>query len=384
MPGRRPGQDALRDRKRACAHLGSRGGRHPGCFGGHRLRAWKPNSKGAHGHRQGVPRCLGSPGPQHFHHTRKCWGVREAGTPGVLPGGQLALPQHWGMSAGDCRGPPGAHPGVDKRSRLPYFEAGVGWRQDKAREERVEAARRRKVLGGQDFGGTFMMSYAEKTEDITKDEWMDKLNNVHIQRADMNRLIMNYLVTEGFKEAAEKFRMESGIEPSIDLDSLDERIKIREMILKGQIQEAIALINSLHPELLDTNRYLYFHLQQQHLIELIRQRETEAALEFAQTQLAEQGEESRECLTEMERTLALLAFDNPEESPFGDLLNMMQRQKVWSEVNQAVLDYENRESTPKLAKLLKLLLWAQNELDQKKVKYPKMTDLSKGTIEDPK
>lgn len=67
--------------------------------------------------------------------------------------------------------------------------------------------------------------------------------------------------TEGFKEAAEKFRMESGIEPSVDLDSLDERIKIREMILKGQIQDAIALINSLHPELLDTNRYLYFHLQ---------------------------------------------------------------------------------------------------------------------------
>lgn len=161
-------------------------------------------------------------------------------------------------------------------------------------------------------------------------------------------------LTEGFKEAAEKFRMESGIEPSVDLDSLDERIKIREMILKGQIQDAIALINSLHPELLDTNRYLYFHLQvpltswkqwtvtaglpltyplcvvlqQQHLIELIRLRETEAALEFAQSQLAEQGEESRECLTEMERTLALLAFDNPEESPFGDLLNMMQRQKV--------------------------------------------------------
>lgn len=72
---------------------------------------------------------------------------------------------------------------------------------------------------------------------------------------------MSLISTEGFKEAAEKFRMESGIEPSVDLDSLDERIKIREMILKGQIQEAIALINSMHPELLDTNRYLYFHLQ---------------------------------------------------------------------------------------------------------------------------
>ncbi|CAD7690737.1 unnamed protein product [Nyctereutes procyonoides] len=213
------------------------------------------------------------------------------------------------------------------------------------------------------------MSYAERPDEITKDEWMEKLSNLHVQRADMNCLMMNYLATEGFKEAAEKFRMESGIEPSVDLETLAEQIKIHEMILKGQIQEVIALINSLHPELLDTNRYLYFHLQQQHLIELIRQRETEVALEFAQTQLAEQGEESRKCLTETERTLALLALDNPEDLP---------------EVNQAVLDYENHESIPKLAKLLKLLLWAQNELDQKKVKYPKMTDLSKGVIEEPK
>lgn len=47
-----------------------------------------------------------------------------------------------------------------------------------------------------------MMSYAEKPEDITKEEWMDKLNNVHIQRADMNRLIMNYLVTGEIDEGA--------------------------------------------------------------------------------------------------------------------------------------------------------------------------------------
>lgn len=45
------------------------------------------------------------------------------------------------------------------------------------------------------YHSTSMMSYSEKPEDITKEEWMDKLNNVHIQRADMNRLIMNYLVT---------------------------------------------------------------------------------------------------------------------------------------------------------------------------------------------
>lgn len=46
---------------------------------------------------------------------------------------------------------------------------------------------------------------------------------------------------------------------------------------------------------------------------------------------------------------------------------------------------ENRESTtPKLAIMLKLMLWSQEELEKKKVKYPKMTDIAHGIIEDPK
>jgi hypothetical protein len=67
--------------------------------------------------------------------------------------------------------------------------------------------------------------------------------------------------TEGFKEAAEKFQQESGISPSMELDSLDDRIRIRDAIQSGRIQEATALVNQLHPELLDNDRYLYFHLQ---------------------------------------------------------------------------------------------------------------------------
>lgn len=54
-----------------------------------------------------------------------------------------------------------------------------------------------------------------------------------------------------------------------------------------------------------------------------------------------------------------------------------------SELNAAILKMENQDSTiPKLANLLKLLLWAQDELDKKKIKYPKMTDLARGLIED--
>lgn len=75
---------------------------------------------------------------------------------------------------------------------------------------------------------------------------------------------------EGFKEAAEKFQLEAGLEPSVELSSLDDRILIREAVQNGRIQEATHLVNQLHPELLDNDRYLFFHLQQLQLIELIR------------------------------------------------------------------------------------------------------------------
>ncbi|CAB0034312.1 unnamed protein product [Trichogramma brassicae] len=229
------------------------------------------------------------------------------------------------------------------------------------------------------------MSYNEK-EGITKEEWMARLEGrSHIQRSQMNNLIMNYLVTEGFKEAAEKFQQESGVAPSVDLDSLDDRIRIRDAIQNGRIEEAKVLVNQLHPELLDNDRYLHFHLQQLHLIELIRTGKIEEALQFAQEQLSEAGESDENILGELERTLALLAFDEPQRSPFSDLLQPTHRQKIASELNAAILKMEHQESTtPRLNNLLKMILWAQDELDKKKVKYPKMTDLANATIDGPK
>ncbi|XP_068705037.1 glucose-induced degradation protein 8 homolog [Montipora capricornis] len=224
------------------------------------------------------------------------------------------------------------------------------------------------------------MSQADKGEEGNREEWMTKLTDMRFQRADMNRLIMDYLVTEGFKEAAEKFKIESGTQPSAPLDSLDERIKIRAAVQRGDMEEAIALTNKLNPEILDCKPHLYFHLQQQRLIELIRDKEIESAVDFAQNQLAEQGNEFPEFLEELERTMALLAFDNPQDSPFGELLCPSQRQKVASELNAAILEAENRETSPKLSNLLKLLLWAQTELDTKKVKFPKMVEVATGTF----
>merc|ERR1719348_252239 len=185
---------------------------------------------------------------------------------------------------------------------------------------------------------------------------------------------MNYLVTEGFKEAAERFQDEAGLSAGQDLGLMDDRIRIRDNIQAGRIEEAISLVNQLHPQLLDNDRYLLFHLQQQHLIELIRTGQVEAALQYAGDHLAERGEEDSGVLQELERTLALLAFEDPAGSPFADLLSPAHRQQVASELNAAILRAEHAESTQsKLGVMLKRLLWAQDELDKKRVRYPHMS-----------
>lgn len=69
-------------------------------------------------------------------------------------------------------------------------------------------------------------------------------------------------------------------------------------------------------------------MQQQQLIELIRENNVEGAVEFASNHLAERGEEDPVVLHELERTMALLAFENPLNSPFADLLAPSHRQKV--------------------------------------------------------
>ncbi|KAF6020615.1 GID8 [Bugula neritina] len=198
----------------------------------------------------------------------------------------------------------------------------------------------------------------------------------------MNMLVMDYLEKEGFKEAAEKFKIESGINPTIDLQTIDKRLEIRNCLQNGEIEKAVALINEIHPELLDNDNLLYFKIQQQQLIELIREKDVIKALDFAQTCLVERAEDGDpDVLTELERTLALLAFDEPSTSPFGDLLNLGHRQKVASEVNAKMLEQENQESVPQITKILKLLAWSQQQLDNKNVKYVKMTDFAKGTLQ---
>ncbi|OAY69220.1 Glucose-induced degradation protein [Ananas comosus] len=66
-----------------------------------------------------------------------------------------------------------------------------------------------------------------------------KLRDVKIKKEFMNKLVMNFLVTEGYVEAAEKFRIESGTEPDIDLATITDRMAVKKAVQSGNVQDAI-------------------------------------------------------------------------------------------------------------------------------------------------
>ncbi|KAL4458736.1 hypothetical protein ABPG75_013601 [Micractinium tetrahymenae] len=217
---------------------------------------------------------------------------------------------------------------------------------------------------------------------IGMEEWQRRLREVTVRKEDMNRVVMNFLVTEGYVDAARVFERESGTAPGVDLDQITDRMDIRKAVQSGDVEQAIERVNDLDPEILETQQGLFFHLQQQRLIELIRQGQLAEALHFAQEYLAPRGEEHPELLEELERTVALLVFEDVKVSPLADLMDVAQRQKTASELNAAILASQSQEAEPKLPNLLKLLVWAQKQLDEKAV-YPRIDNLVAGQLVDP-
>lgn len=236
-----------------------------------------------------------------------------------------------------------------------------------------------------------MTSANSKRVGIKPADWDAKLNEVTVNRGDLNRLVMDYLVVEGYREAAESFARESGMlsassaSPSssngfatgtggLDFASIQNRMNIKNAIQRGDIVEAIERVNDLNPEILDHNPSLYFHLQQQRLIELIRAKKVDEALTFAQQELAPRGEEHPEFLSELEKTMTLLAYDvditstaSQDSVPafVASLLHPSHRQTTATEVNSAILLTQSHGPTPKLPNLLKILSWGEGMLKEK-------------------
>jgi hypothetical protein len=72
--------------------------------------------------------------------------------------------------------------------------------------------------------------------------------------------------------------------------------------------------------------------------------------------------------------MALMVFEDARASPLAELMEMAQRQKTASELNSAILSSQSQAREPKLPSLIKMLVYAQGQLDER-VAYPRMNDL---------
>lgn len=66
--------------------------------------------------------------------------------------------------------------------------------------------------------------------------------------SDINWVIMDYLVSEGYPGAAAKFAQETNLPCPVDNESIRERVRVRTAIHSGHVKEAIQMVNEIDPE----------------------------------------------------------------------------------------------------------------------------------------
>lgn len=215
------------------------------------------------------------------------------------------------------------------------------------------------------------------------EDWLVRLDGQPaVSKAEMNRLVMDYLVIEGHKEAAETFRAESATTASIDLETIADRRSIRMAMERGDVAQAVAHATRLSPELLSGNPELSFRVHQQQLIELIRDKKIDEAIAYAQRELAPRAEASEELMYELECTMVLLVYEDLNTCPEAELLSQAQRQQTASQLNSAVLTVQAQETEAALPMLLRRLHWAQDELSHR-VTFPRIDDYNLAQLSAP-
>ncbi|KAK0659084.1 Uncharacterized protein DIS24_g4242 [Lasiodiplodia hormozganensis] len=204
-----------------------------------------------------------------------------------------------------------------------------------------------------------------------------RVDEIKPSKSDINHVIMDYLVSEGYPMAAKRFALEANIPHSAEPQSIQERVDIRNAIHAGNIESAIHKINDLNPQILDHDPALHFALLRLQLIELIRKcmsspnADITPALTFATSELAPRAPTNQEFLEDLERTMALLIF--PPENlapPLAQLLDPSLRQTVATRVNEAILASQGANREARIKQLVRLRAWSENKAKEARKHIP--------------
>ncbi|KAL3419770.1 ran binding protein in the microtubule-organising centre [Phlyctema vagabunda] len=227
-----------------------------------------------------------------------------------------------------------------------------------------------------------MTSSTASTTTPLRHAFDSRVEGVKPVKSDINALILDYLTTEGYPSAAEKFSKEANLDLRQDEESINTRRAIQHSIHLGSIQEAIYALNEFEPKVLDSDPALHFSLLRLQLVELIRTCNSSAdgdikpALNFATSQLAPRATTNPAFLEDLERTMALLVFPpNDLEPQLAALLKPDLRRDVADRVNKAILTCQNQRRDAAIRNLVRLRAWAENAARETKKDLPSHIEL---------
>jgi len=174
-----------------------------------------------------------------------------------------------------------------------------------------------------------------------KMKFIDSITSMDlVRRFDlMTGIVLEHMIHHGYAESATIFAKYTGRERKVELEVTRtlQRQKVCRFVLDGHIDEALQEAEELFPGLLKNERDVVFVLRCQKFIELMRNSSPSEAVTYAQRELAEFqyfGDEYNKTLTNI---LALLAYENPHDSPVAYLLDPKRRFTVAEALNGAIL-----------------------------------------------
>jgi len=104
----------------------------------------------------------------------------------------------------------------------------------------------------------------QSLDDVKYEEW---------SRTRLDRLLVDYLLRNGYKDSAVALAKEKGIEDLVDVETFVQMSRIRESLLNRRVAEALAWCNENKKELRKMESKLEFMLRFQQYIELVRTEE---------------------------------------------------------------------------------------------------------------
>jgi hypothetical protein len=191
------------------------------------------------------------------------------------------------------------------------------------------------------FGTTPFLFNVDSYMESTSESIWSNISETSIPNSHrtINDLIWGYLQHHGYTKTAAKFSTGESIGAFVE-----ERAKIRDAIMKGDIARAGSLLESAFPGLLDKHPMVAFDLSCRTFVELVRS-STPATLSscilYGKKLNAEFSELPLELKagvkTYVDDLFALIAYPDPTLSPLGWILDVEGREAVAAAVNSMIL-----------------------------------------------